>query len=293
MLLDDRLFQQEWVQNLSNEDFRMLMYLFFFASKSGIIELNMRMLNFSANTGKMYTKEDVLERFKSLIRLVPGRDNTAIFPDWIATNWSRGKPIDATRNPLFKSIVNELSSFGLTIDMVNAMAKKKIELKGDMDGYIPVAIDPLRADGGESKKVDAEFDFVKSTELITAAFNRKDQSTSRKDIETMFEAFWKEWPKTCPRKTDKKKCRDKFFSYLHNSKDAVQLFNKIMNGLSKWKECDTWVRDGGQYIMAPSRWLNNRNWEDEPMKGGYYGNKSRSVATANANFKSSDANGIF
>ena len=67
MLLDDRLFDQEWIQAMSNEDFRMLLYLMHFATKKcGIVELNMRMLNFVANTGHLYTKEEVLERFGNI-----------------------------------------------------------------------------------------------------------------------------------------------------------------------------------------------------------------------------------
>ena len=52
MMIEDRFFDQQWIQELSNEDFRMLMYLMHFATKKcGIVELNMRMLNFAANTG--------------------------------------------------------------------------------------------------------------------------------------------------------------------------------------------------------------------------------------------------
>jgi hypothetical protein len=60
MMIEDRFFDQVWVQELSNEDFRMLLYLFKYASKCGIIELNMRLLNFAANTGHNYTKEELL-----------------------------------------------------------------------------------------------------------------------------------------------------------------------------------------------------------------------------------------
>ena len=124
MYIEERFYDQTWVQELSNEDFRMLHYLFHFASKkTGIVELNMRMLNFAANTGTMYTKDDVLSKFGNLIRLIPGKDNTAIFPDYIATNWAKnGKPIDLVKNPLFKAVAAELAANGMTIADVNAMA---------------------------------------------------------------------------------------------------------------------------------------------------------------------------
>lgn len=270
MMLDDRLFEQEWIQNLSNEEFRLLMYLFFFATKSGIVELNMRMINFVSNTGKNYTKEEVLDKFGNLIKLIPGKDNTAIFPDWIDTNWAKGKPIDPIRNPLFKSIINELGSFGLTIADVNRLAKKKIEVKGDDNGDISSAVDSARADKPR----------VAETKV------------SKADIEKMFQSFWETYPRQCPRKTDKKKCLAKFAGYLLKAKDAVQLFNQIMNGLAKWMQCDTWTKDGGQFIMAPIRWLNNENWNDEPTKGTGYGNTKRG-ASANANYQSADSVGIF
>ena len=136
MLLDDRLFDQEWIQAMSNEDFRMLLYLMHFATKKcGIVELNMRMLNFVANTGHAYTKEEVLERFGNMLCMIPGKSNTAIFPNWIATNWAKsGKEIDTTRNPLFKSVVQELASYGMTIDSLNAMAKTKITVRSTASG---------------------------------------------------------------------------------------------------------------------------------------------------------------
>ena len=82
------------------------------------------------------------------------------------------------------------------------------------------------------------------------------------DEKTMIEAWWKAYPG--PRKTDKKKCFEKFVRILRKSKDAVSMFNRMMDGLARWKKCDTWTRDNGQYIRAPMVWLNNENWNDAP-----------------------------
>lgn len=270
LMLEDRFFQQEWVQEMSNEDFRMLLYLLHFASKkTGIVELNMRQINFAANTGKLYTKEDVLERFGNMLCMIPGRENTAIFPDYIATNWAKnGKPIDTIRNPLFRSVVSELASFGMTIADVNSLAKKKVSVLGE---ECDVVVE-------EPKEVPAK---------------KKEPAVSNDDIDTMFTAFWNAYPKSCPRKDDKKKCRIKFGTILSKSKDPVAQFNKIMEGLSVWVNCDDWNKDGGQYIRSPLRWLNNDNWNDEPRKGGTNGTASGRGCTANSNYKSSDASGIF
>lgn len=245
MMIEDRFFDQLWVQELSNEDFRMLLYLFKYASKCGIIELNMRLLNFAANTGHTYTKEELLNKFGNVIRLVPGRSDTAIMPEYIATNWAKGKPIDVERMPLFRGIVNELASFGLTIHDVNNMSKKKFILK------------------------DSQVEHSKPT-----------VAEERYDYQDMFTKFWEAYPSKCPRKVDKKKCLDKFIKVLKDSKDVATTFNTVMSGLKVWCESELWNADGGKYIKAPLVWLNGSCWLDSPKKGN--GNGSSRNGTTNA-----------
>lgn len=249
MLLDDRLFDQEWIQAMPNEDFRMLLYLMHFATKKcGIVELNMRMLNFVANTGHLYTKEEVLERFGNMLCMIPGKSNTAIFPNWIATNWAKsGKGIDTTRNPLFKSVVQELASYGMTIDSLNAMAKTKITVKS--------------TNPDETRK---EIRNVVCNDITDSDSGRATDGGRRSiaNIDQSFEAFWKSYPG--PRKVDKKKCRAKFERILSDSKSPEEELSSIMGGLEAWKRCSTWNKDGGAYIRAPIVWLNNENWKDVP-----------------------------
>lgn len=235
MLLDDRLLRQEWVQELTNADFRMLIYLFSSATKSGIVELNMRMLNFAANTGHSYTQEEVVKKFAGLLRPIPNNPNTVIFPDWIRRNWTKGRcTIDCERNPLYKSISNELALFGLTIEDVAAM-------------------------NGEC--IEAQVSHDTSSEQVV----KEDGTEVKVDYGAMFESFWKSWPSKCPRKTDKKKCRDKLIGILKNARkgEAETMFATIMAGLETWKRSEQWNRDEGQFIMAPLRWLNGENWKDE------------------------------
>lgn len=269
-MIEDRFFDQQWIQELSNEDFRMLMYLMHFATKKcGIIELNMRMLNFAANTGKMYTKEEVLDRFSNMLCMIPGKSNTAIFPNWIATNWAKGgKPIDTDRNPLFKSVVAELAAYGLTIDSLNQMAKVPISLK---QGEANVAGNN-NSDTDTHKRVNGR--------LIVTGFS---QSEEKCNLSEMFESFWKEYPG--PRKVDKKKCRDKFVSAVERSakgRTVDEAFSEIMNGLAAWKKCSTWNKDGGQFIRAPLVWLNNENWKDIPDPGVGQQDSSQTAEIAKA-----------
>lgn len=265
MFIEDRFYDQSWVQELSNDDFRMLHYLMHFASKKcGIVELNMRMLNFAANTGRVYTQDDVLERFSNMLCLIPGKKSTAIFPNWVATNWAKnGKPIDIQRNPLFKSVVQELASYGLTIAKLNKMAKMKVVVLGEEDdkedvddnGDCPAVDDNLSLDGGDVAS----------------------------DYEAEFETFWKEYPG--PRKVDKKKCREKFIAYRKKGVD----FKAIMDGLETWKRSAQWKSDGGAFIRAPLVWLNRENWNDKPEEGN--GNTQKSDRSIH--YKSDDKEGLW
>lgn len=42
-----------------------------------------------------------------------------------------------------------------------------------------------------------------------------------------------------------------------------QLFSTIMQGLRAAKRSPQWAKDGGQFIVHPATWLNDRRWEDE------------------------------
>lgn len=84
------------------------------------------------------------------------------------------------------------------------------------------------------------------------------------DAELAFDEFWKAYPSECPRKTDKKKCGEKYARLMRDAKDPAGLHSAILGGLSVWRQCETWTRDNGQYIRAPLVWLNNENWNDTP-----------------------------
>lgn len=84
------------------------------------------------------------------------------------------------------------------------------------------------------------------------------------DAALAFDEFWKAYPSECPRKTDKKKCGEKYARLMRDAKDPAGLHSAILGGLSVWRQCETWTRDNGQYIRAPLVWLNNENWNDTP-----------------------------
>ena len=83
-------------------------------------------------------------------------------------------------------------------------------------------------------------------------------------LDDTFERFWSDYPSSCPRKTDKRKCRAKWEAIFKDAENPTCLFEEILNGLARWRECELWTSDNGKFIRAPLVWLNNRNWEDAP-----------------------------
>lgn len=75
------------------------------------------------------------------------------------------------------------------------------------------------------------------------------------DIDEMFDAFWKAYP----RRLDKIKAR-KAFKKLNPSE---KLFNTILSTLEKQKNNYNWKKENRQYMPYPATYLNNRRWEDE------------------------------
>jgi hypothetical protein len=83
--------------------------------------------------------------------------------------------------------------------------------------------------------------------------------TRPREVDEQFDAFWKEYPN----KSDKQLAVK---AWKKLSPDE-ELFAAIMQGLSRWKGSAQWQEDDGRYIPYPSKWLNNRRWEDEVRQG--------------------------
>lgn len=70
-----------------------------------------------------------------------------------------------------------------------------------------------------------------------------------------FEKFWSEYP-SCKRKGTREVANKTFEKY---KKD----FDEIMRVLAAFKKDEMWLKNGGQFIAAPSSWLNDQNWKAE------------------------------
>ena len=84
----------------------------------------------------------------------------------------------------------------------------------------------------------------------------------------LFERFWTAYPG--PRKTDKRKCCEKFAAILRESGEPDAMLMRMLDGIDRWRKSRDWSEDGGAYICAPLVWLNNERWDAEvaPATGG-------------------------
>lgn len=80
-----------------------------------------------------------------------------------------------------------------------------------------------------------------------------DHSTTLKD--KRFEQFWKAYPRKVGKIAAKKA-----FSKIKMDK---ALFDKIIDSIERFKSCDQWQKNNGQFIPNPSTWLNRGSWDDE------------------------------
>ena len=91
----------------------------------------------------------------------------------------------------------------------------------------------------------------------------------RAETDTGFDSFWAEYPK-------KVKKPEALKAWAKLKPEDGGVFEKVMEGLRRWKASDQWTRDGGRFIPNPATWINNRQWEDE-VRGA-----ARPVSVVNA-----------
>lgn len=125
MLLDDGLFEKEWFGDLPLRLRMLYIVLLSASSKTGVFEANLRRLSFVLNDGSAVTEDDVFgPQWEGRIRRL-GRSR-GIFPDYVAWNWYRGKPLNPWKNPLHRGVWQELMKNGLDFRALNAMARRKV-----------------------------------------------------------------------------------------------------------------------------------------------------------------------
>lgn len=81
-----------------------------------------------------------------------------------------------------------------------------------------------------------------------------------------FDAFYAAYPKRKNPQEAKK-------AWAKLAPDA-SVQQQILAALSWQRRLPDWVKDGGQFVPFPATYLNNRRWEDEPVRGGMSGQLS-------------------
>ena len=76
--------------------------------------------------------------------------------------------------------------------------------------------------------------------------------------ERRFTEFWQAYPK----KVGKASCLKAWLKL----KPTAELFDHIMEALTKQKASNQWQRESGRYIPNPLTWLNQGRWDDEPVE---------------------------
>lgn len=72
-----------------------------------------------------------------------------------------------------------------------------------------------------------------------------------------FEKFWESYPR-CKRKSDKSGTFKTFEKY--KSVVTTETLIKILNAQ---KQDQSWIKQDGEFIPAPTTWLNQKNWEND------------------------------
>ena len=165
MIIDGRLFEQEWFSELPLRLRFLYVYLLTKCTKTGIFEVNLRKISYDVNDGIPVTRDDIFKSFGNRVR--PLGESKGIFVDYISFNWVRGKPLDPKRNPLHRGLAKELARHGLNFSMLCEMANKKFTWVGGGDAVYnreglacrvsAVALDhAVHRDSSEVPRMEAE-----------------------------------------------------------------------------------------------------------------------------------------
>ena len=158
-----------------------------------------------------------------------------------------------SRKTVIKAI-NELIQFGFVKEYAqkNAKAAKSYALN---DGVFSTLVEsPLvenlhRTSGEIPPVTSGKIPHTKTTIKTT---NQK-QGVYSED----FEKFWEAYPR-CKRKSDKSGTFKTFEKY--KSVVTTETLIKILNAQ---KQDQSWIKQDGEFIPAPTVWLNQKNWEND------------------------------
>ena len=107
----------------------------------------------------------------------------------------------------------------------------------------------------EGSQRAASIEYIDNIEQVDIVEQIDNTCPSAETDDHGFSMFWEMYPK--------KVSKPQAMTAWKKIKPDIKTVGNILTGLARWKACDQWTRDNGQYIPYPATWLNNRRWEDD------------------------------
>jgi len=105
---------------------------------------------------------------------------------------------------------------------------------------------------------------------------RARETNGRDPLRATFEQFWSVYPKKVG-----KAAAFTAWRKVHPTSDLVA---KILAALDWQRTQDSWLRNGGQYIPNPSKYINEARWDDEPVTTPHMSDETLTLARATQGF---------
>ena len=87
----------------------------------------------------------------------------------------------------------------------------------------------------------------------------KDKKKEKADaLASKFARFWSVYPRH-----EAKQTALRAFQKINPDESLLET---MLSAIARFKETAQWQENGGQFIPHPATWLNQRRWEDEPLK---------------------------
>ena len=93
-----------------------------------------------------------------------------------------------------------------------------------------------------------------------------------------FEQFWNAYPHT--RRVGKKAARAEWKKIAPDDRTVAQ----IVQAVERQRRTTQWLKEGGQFVPHPERYLKHRRWEDEDSEGPVVGSKTLNMMKAALEF---------
>lgn len=192
----------------------------------------------------------IIDRFAKTYRLIAyDRDtNELLILNWSKHNWTDSpkfrkllkKEIDNIKNVGYRNYLTDVFDGK---DVSKYVIQTPDTVSGTPDTSLLVTV--IDIDSNTSNTSNLEND-TNTTEV-----NKRKKVRKRYEDTEDFKRFWDAYPK----QKGKTEAREAF------AKVDVPI-GVLLSALDTQKQSRDWIKDGGQYIPYPAKWLNKRRWED-------------------------------